>query len=233
MSPLVFDGAAAMAQALKERFEADAKAALAARGRYAVALTGGSAASTLYPALAAAQLDWTKVHVFFGDERVVPADHPDSNLGASRPWLSKVPGVQVHAVRTELGAEQAARAMEEELAPFLPLDAVHLGMGPDGHVASLFPGHRLLNERARQVAWLNDSPKPPPERVTLTLPVLESARALWFLVQGAAKASAVKAALEDPTSALPAALAHRAARSSLWFLDLAAASSLSQRERVP
>lgn len=230
----VFDDAKAMGEALRERFEAQAKEAIAARGRYVVALTGGSAAGTLYPALVSARVEWTKVHVFFGDERLVPATHADSNLrAASEAWLSKVSGVQVHAVKTELGAEGAAAAMEAELAPLLPLDAVHLGMGPDGHVASLFPGHALLKERAKKVAGLSDSPKPPPARVTLTLPVLAEARELLFLVQGAAKAEVVKAALEDPACPLPAALAHRGARSSVWFLDRAAAASLSPRERVP
>jgi 6-phosphogluconolactonase len=100
-------------------------------------------------------------------------------------------------------------------------------MGPDGHVCSLFPGHALLAERTLRVASLTDSPKPPPARVTLTLKALADARALYFLVTGEAKKDAVKAALEDASSQLPAALAYRSNVNSLWFLDQGAASSLT------
>ncbi|MFT3839752.1 MAG: 6-phosphogluconolactonase [Myxococcaceae bacterium] len=224
---LTFDGAQQMAEAMAARFVSEAQKAIAARGRFVVGLTGGSAAKTLYPTMLGSPCDWSRVHFFFGDERKVPPDHPECNFRAVRDaWLSKPQGVHIHAVHTELAAEAAAEEYASELAPFLPFDVVHLGMGPDGHVASLFPGHPLLDEKKLDVSWLGDSPKPPPVRITVTLPVLAQARQLWFLVQGAPKAEAVRAALKDPSSKLPAALAHRSAKQSVWFLDKPAAAQL-------
>ena len=106
------------------------------------------------------------------------------------------------------------------------LDVVHVGMGPDGHICSLFPGHALLAEESRAVTFLTDSPKPPPSRITLTMGALKDARALWFLVLGSSKDQAAHDALLDPKSSLPAALASRSARSALWFMDHDAARLL-------
>jgi len=222
---LRFKDSAQMAQGFKERFEASVASAIAERGRYVLALTGGSAAAALYPSLQTAKLDGPKMHLFLGDERMVPWDHTESNYRGAA-WLHDRYGIDVHPVQTRLDPAAAAAQYEKELAEYLPFDVIHLGMGPDGHICSLFPGHRLLEEKQRTVGWLDDSPKPPPARVTLTLPVLAKARQLWFLVQGAAKADAVRAALKDPSSQLPAARAHRAANESIWFLDEAAASKL-------
>ena len=109
------------------------------------------------------------------------------------------------------------------------LDAVIVGVGPDGHVCSLFPGHPALHSD-RWVEAISDSPKPPPERLTLTMKTLQHARLLLFAVAGEAKAQAVQVALEDPGSTLPAAIASRSAP-SIWFLDEAAASGLSPSTR--
>ena len=198
-----------------------------------MALTGGSAASTLYPVLAQAKLDWDKVHVFFGDERCVPAGDADSNYKlAHETLLSRVPlrAAHIHRMRGEDPPADAALAYQKILVDVTggSLDVVHLGVGPDGHVCSLFPGHALLDEPAGQdggrlVASLTDSPKPPPARVTLTLAALAQARALWFLVAGINKAEAVRAALMDPASALPAARASRACSTVRWLLDVEAA----------
>ncbi|OGQ18431.1 MAG: 6-phosphogluconolactonase [Deltaproteobacteria bacterium RBG_16_71_12] len=207
-----------------------AAAAVAARGRFTVALTGGSAAELCYPVLAQAPLPWPQVHVFFGDERCVPPDHADSNYAlAARTLLSRVPlpGANIHRMRGEIEPAAAAaeyRATLHEVAGGA-LDVVHLGMGPDGHVCSLFPGHALLASD-RAVDAVVDSPKPPAARVTLTLRALAEARALWFIVVGAAKADAVRAALLDPASSLPAAQASRAGRDVCWLLDAAAAAHL-------
>lgn len=207
-----------------------AHAAIAARGAFTMALTGGSAATALYPVLAQAPLDWTKVHVFYGDERCVPPTHVDSNHKlAHDAFLSRVPipAAQVHRVDGERAPDVAAADYERTLLDVTngtgALDAVHVGMGPDGHVCSLFPGHPLLDEQSRLVAALTDSPKPPPARVTLTLPALQRARTLWFLVAGTNKAEAVAAVHKDPSSRLPAALVSRAHGSARWLLDVEAA----------
>ncbi len=208
--------------------------AVAARGVFSMALTGGSAATVLYPVLAQAKLPWDKVHVFFGDERCVPKDHADSNYRlAQETFLSKanIPDANVHRMRGEDDAVVAAAAYEKELLAVSStgqLDVVHVGMGPDGHVCSLFPGHALLNDEVRLVAAITDSPKPPPSRVTLTLQALSRARSLWFLVSGAGKADAVKAAILDEKSTLPAALAARRGADVRWLLDGDAARLLSQ-----
>lgn len=191
-----------------------AQTAIAARGVFTCALTGGSAVK-MYPLLLKESLDWSRIEFFLGDERLVPLESPDSNYRAIREAL---PNVKLHPVRVELSPEHAAA----DYARLLPeqLDLVHLGMGPDGHVASLFPGHALLHERHARVAPVLDSPKPPSERVTFTLRTITSAREVWFLVTGEAKKPIAQTARTDATSRLPAALVHRAARRSTWFLDL-------------
>lgn len=216
---------AALAATLARHFEASAREAISARGVFTCALTGGSAAKQLYPSLAGADVDWSKIHLYFSDERCVPPGDAESNYRlAKEVLLDAIPRATVHRVRGELAPAEAAREYELTLPA---LDVVHLGMGPDGHVCSLFPGHALLEESRSRVAALTDSPKPPPARVTLTPLALREARALWFLVTGEAKRDAVKDALKNPASLLPAARAHRDAKSSTWYLDAAAASLLT------
>lgn len=218
----------ALADALAEATEAAARDAITARGVFTVALTGGSAAKALYPRLARAHVDWTKTHVYFGDERCVPPDDAESNFKLAHDVFlapAGIPDANVHRVRDEAPPAEAAA----EYARALPvLDVVHLGLGPDGHVCSLFPGHPLLNEATARVASLTDSPKPPPARVTLTRVALREARALWFLVTGEAKRDVVHAVLSDAASTLPSALAMREAQSCTWFLDTAAAARLAR-----
>ena len=108
--------------------------------------------------------------------------------------------------------------------PGTPLDVVHLGLGPDGHVCSLFPGHALLGEKTRLVASLDDAPKPPPTRLSLGVATLSAARAVWFIAFGAEKAAAIAAA-RHPTSTLPAAIVAQRSRETRWFLDAAAADA--------
>lgn len=196
------------------RFVAAAKAAIAERGVFTCALTGGSAVK-MYPLLAKEALDWSRIELFLSDERLVPLESPDSNYRAAREAL---PMARLHPVRVALSPAAAA----DDYARQLPaqLDLIHLGMGPDGHVASLFPGHRLLDESTRRVAAVTDSPKPPAQRVTFTLPTFKAAREVWFLVVGESKRAAAHEARFEPGSKLPAALVHRAARSATWFLDL-------------
>lgn len=201
----------------------------------AVALTGGSVATTCYPEMSRTRCDWSRIAFFWGDERAVPPEHPDSNYGLARKlWLDPagVPAASIHRMEAERpDMEAAARAYQEELVrvagdpPRLAL--VLLGVGPDGHVCSLFPGHALLREEDRYVGVVLDSPKPPPRRLTLTLPVLRAAEMLAVVAMGEAKAAVMREALEDPGSQLPVALALRGARSAVVLLDPAAARSLS------
>lgn len=242
MSPeLVLDTPQALARALVEDFEATCREALSARGLFTCALTGGSSARALYPALAAARVDWSRIHLFFGDERCVPPEHADSNYRLARETLLgqlPVAAEQVHRIRGELSPGEAAARYERELqgllGPAPVLDAVHLGMGEDGHICSLFPGHPAFAaaslDTGRFVVAVDGAPKPPPQRVSFSLRTVAAARALRFLVMGAPKAEAVRAALRDPSSGLPAAIAHRTVTersgSSRWFLDSAAARLL-------
>lgn len=223
MSELVFSSADALAEAVSRRTEEAAREAIATRGRFTCALTGGSAARLVYPALARARIDWAKVCFFYGDERCVPMDHPDSNHRQASAALGRT-GARFFPIDGSRPPEVAAAEYEERL---MPLDVVHLGVGPDGHVCSLFPGHALSAESGRRAMAIFDAPKPPPRRVTLTLPALLEARSLWFLVMGKEKQEAVRAALRSPQSSLPAALVHRAAAQSVWFLDENAAGLLT------
>lgn len=234
MPELEVDAREALAGRFAAAFEGAARRATAAQGHFACAVPGGSVAEAFFPSLVDAAVDWTRLHVFFSDERAVPLEHPDSNAGlARRLWLDPVslgPG-QVHLLyRSGLALEQAAAEAERDLRSVLGapprLDLVLLGMGRDGHVASLFPGHPALQEPGFVLA-LRDAPKPPRERVTLGLAALASAREIWIAAFGTEKAEAVREALEAPASRLPVALAVRNAPRVRFFLDPAAARRLA------
>jgi 6-phosphogluconolactonase len=193
--------------------------ALSTRPRASLALSGGGTPGPAYRALAEAKLPWERVDIFFVDERFVPPDHADSNYRMVEDTLLKplrLPSSQVFRMQGEReDRDTAAREYEATLPPVL--DVVLLGMGPDGHTASLFPGHPALEEQKRRVLAVV-GPKPPPWRMTLTLPVLLSARAVLNLVAGAGKADAVRRALAGDMS-LPAARV----TNTQWMLDPAAA----------
>ncbi|HUG53628.1 MAG TPA: 6-phosphogluconolactonase [Vicinamibacteria bacterium] len=226
-----------LSEALASRLESSARHAMATRGRFTIALAGGSVATTFFPRLATLPLDWSATHFFWGDERAVPPEHPDSNYGLARSlWLEPagVPATSVHRMEAEAAdpvrAAAEYEAVLERLAGRPPrLDVALLGVGPDGHVCSLFPGHPLLEERDRRVALVEDSPKPPPRRLTLTLPAVVQSRLVIVAVLGRGKAEVVRAALEDPDSALPVALVARQAAEALFLLDPEAASLLRGR----
>ena len=229
----VFASTDALAAELVDNTISAAETAIARRGIFTMALTGGSVVGAVYPVLAQAALPWHKVHVFFGDERSVPPDHTDSNFKLATDTLLGLPsvrGLHVHRIRGEDDAVSAALAYERELLDVTDgtgsLDVVHVGMGPDGHVCSLFPEHALLREERRLVMPILDSPKPPSSRVTLTLQALSRARELFFLVTGAAKAEAVADAVLNPSSTLPVARAARRAATARWLLDSDAARLL-------
>lgn len=204
---------------------------LAARARCALALSGGATPRPVYATLAAPELasrvDWNGVEVYFGDERAVPHDHVDSNWRmAMEALLSRVPipAAQIHRMEAERQDLDAAAAAYGDQLP-AALDVLVLGMGADGHTASLFPGSPALGERRRLVVAV-EGPKPPRRRLTITPPVIAAARHVVVLVTGKEKAAAVARAFDDhtPMSEIPAALA----RHGVWFLDSAAAARLGR-----
>lgn len=236
---LIVDKPAALAATLARLLEEEAAAALASRGRYALALPGGSVGTQFFPSLAAAAVDWGRIDFFWGDERAVPPDDPESNFNlANRLWLgpARVPPERIHrmpADEGDLAAAAATHAAELSRTAGAPprLDLVLLGVGPDGHVCSLFPGHAALAETDRSVVAVLDSPKPPPRRLTLTLPVLAAAERVVVAAFGSSKATVLRDAVEDETSRLPVALALRGARRGLVLLDAEAARLLRTRGR--
>lgn len=178
--------------------------------------------------------------VFYADERVVPLDHPDSNHHACTNLLfSKVPipKANVHTLDVQYldDLEELSDAYEKELihefaqkdaARFPVFDLILLGMGPDGHTASLFPGHPLLNEDDRWVAYIEDSPKPPPKRLTLTFPVINHAARVAFVAAGREKEDVLSSILDHPEEGLPSSRVRPAHGHLYWFVDDAAASKV-------
>ncbi|TMD10328.1 MAG: 6-phosphogluconolactonase [Chloroflexi bacterium] len=183
------------------RVLADAQAvAQAAAGEIAKALRGGARTLVLaggttprraYELLAGMDVKWGRVTVLFGDERCVAPEDPESNYRMAREsLLDRVAPATVHRMPAELGPEEGARLYSSVVAGLEPLDLVILGLGPDGHCASLFPGHRALQAPGWAVA-VRGAPKPPPDRVSLTLAALRGARRVIFLATGAEKAEAL------------------------------------------
>ena len=229
-----------VAWAAARRIVEQSNSAIRERGRYAIALAGGSTPRRAYEMLTDERLkphvDWPNVHVFFGDERMVPPDHPDSNYRmASEALLSRVPipPENVHRIEGVGDAGSNASAYESELrelfgdAEWPRLDHVLLGMGDDGHTASLFPGTNVLHETRLWVAsnWVE---KLGAWRVTLTAPVINAARHVTFMVTGAGKAARLREVLkgERDSSRLPAQLIRPADGTLEWFVDREAASKL-------
>lgn len=233
----VFPDIAALSDALARRIAESAGRALAERPRFSFVLTGGSMLGALYERLSRfppSELAWRNVHLFWGDDRFVPPGHPDSNFRLARETLldrAAIPPANVHAIpTTEASPAAAAAAYEREIRAFLAdgpgFDLVLLGIGEDGHVASLFPGSRQLEERDKWVVGVTDSPKPPPQRVTLTLPAINSAGEVHFLAAGPAKADAIRGALKGPE--LPAGRVHARSGDVTWWLERAAAARIAE-----
>ena len=209
---------------------AHARRALVERGVFHVALAGGSTPRAAYRELARSGASFARWHAWFGDERCVPPDHPDSNYRmALEAWLGTVPAApEVHRLRGEAPPEEEARRyaaeLDQHLGPAPRLDLVLLGVGADGHTASLFPGSAALDSRS--AVAVAHAPRPPVERLTLTLPVLNGARAVLFLVAGSDKRAALSAARSNAPGApkIPAACV-RPEGELLWLVDPAAAGS--------
>jgi 6-phosphogluconolactonase len=236
-----------LARAAAEEITGLAESAIAAQGRFTIVLSGGSTPKPVYRLLAEApyrdRILWDRVYVFWGDERHVPPDHPDSNFGmAHDELLSKVPlpPDNIHRVRAEkTDAERAAREYEWTLRSAFNLDEgqvprfdlVLLGLGADGHTASLFPGSDAVRERTRLVAapWVSAQSS---FRITLTLPVLNRAACALFVVSGEEKAEALRSVLEGDLQPdrFPAQGVRLDEGRVLWFVDRAAARLLRRGE---
>ncbi|MBE7474072.1 MAG: hypothetical protein DPW09_30125 [Anaerolineae bacterium] len=266
----IFSNLEDLGQAAAAHVAEIAAEAIPARGRFTVALSGGSLPQLLGSALVKQATDWSAWHVFWADERCVPLTHPDSNYVLAQQHLFAhipIPPGQIHAPDTSLDPAQTAAAYQHTLAhlfdlhpplpqpsnpstslrtslpssnlptlqpsnpppsnpPALPqFDLILLGMGEDGHTASLFPGHPLLQEAGRWVAPIFDSPKPPPQRITLTLPVLNNARHVAFITAGSGKADILPQVFAAG-STLPAHLVQPTSGHLDWFVDEAAAAKL-------
>lgn len=197
-------------------------------GRATVALSGGATPRAVYRQLARHQLPWEKVEIYFGDERAVPPGDPESNYRMARETLleaAPLPPSHVHRMPAERPDRDAAAA---EYAAQLPkeLDLIILGIGEDGHTASLFPGFSVLGETRRKVVAVT-GPKAPHQRLTITPPVIASAFTVMVLASGAGKAKAVAQALEGPDR--PVDCPAQLARHGIWILDYAAASGLGRK----
>ncbi len=240
MSVEIYSDKTELAEAAARDFVAKASQAIEERSRFTVVLAGGSTPKATYARLArdhAAEVDWGNVHVFFGDERAVPPDHEDSNYRmAHKALLAHVSVGSVHWMRGELPPEHAAKAYEEELREFFEdeaipsFDLIMLGIGGDGHTASLFPNTPALDATDR---WVVENPveKLDTVRLTLTAPIINAARAVNFLVAGEDKAEALREILEGVGSphTYPAKLV-RTSGDATWMVDREAAGSLKNTD---
>lgn len=232
--------AAELFEAAAKEFATRAAQAVRANGRFTVALSGGSTPKALYSLLATKPtIPWDKICFFWGDERHVPPDHPESNYRmVDQALLSKVPVRPENIFRIhseEKDAAVAALQYEQALKAFFHLspgkfprfDLIFLGVGPDGHTASLFPGTSALNESQRLVV-ANWVPKFNTHRITVTFPVLNAAACITFLVSGLDKASMLHEVLENSAADLPSQKIRPVNGQLIWLLDDASASALSR-----
>ena len=236
-----YSDTATLVAATGDRLVDTIKSAIAARGAATVVLTGGGTGIGLLKRVGerSDEIDWSKVHIYWGDERFVPADDDERNEKQAREALLDhidIPDGNVHAIAPSDGEfgdalDAAAEAYSQVLAeagpdPTPEFDVHLLGMGPEGHVNSLFPDTDAVKETERFVVGVTDSPKPPPRRITLTLPAVQRSREVWLVVSGEGKAEAVAAAIggAQPVDIPAAGAVGREA--TVWLLDEAAASKL-------
>lgn len=241
----ILPDSATLARTAAQEFHSLAEAAIGERGRFSVALSGGNTPRAVYSLLAEEhrELPWDKIHIFFGDERHVPPEHPDSNFRmASESLLTKVPipGKNIHRIRAESDANSAAQDYAAQLREFFHLvnnewprfDLVLLGLGDDGHTASLFPDTAALNESSRTVAanWVE---KLQSFRITLTFPVLNHAAEVVFLVSGESKAKIVDEVLRPGAKKYPSQRVQPENGRLLWLVDQDAARLLRFAAPLP
>lgn len=239
MQRRVFGNVSELAAAAAALITEQAALAIAARGQFNIALSGGSTPLSAYAALAAPPyvegIDWNKVHIFWSDERCVPPEHADSNYGAAKAALLdhvRIPTANIHRMHGELPPTQGAEEYRQQLSahfetPMFPtFDLILLGLGTDGHIASLFPGSAALrtgevpvteNYVASLESW----------RLSFTLPLINAARQVVFLVSGANKASVVQEIFESGGRPLPAKAVNPHSGGLTWLLDAASADLLA------
>ncbi|MEO7997683.1 MAG: 6-phosphogluconolactonase [Gemmatimonadaceae bacterium] len=226
----------AIALDVAERLTALAVEAVAARGIFTIAIPGGSVADACLPVLANAALPWASVHIFWVDERAVPVTHRDSNAGqAFALWKGSrlAAEAQIHVMPAYLpGLERAATQYSTEITSVVgfpaEFDVVLIGVGEDGHVASLFPHHRELSRTDVSALAVSDSPKQPARRLTVSLGVLTGARDTFIVAFGSGKARAIRSALEVRNSPLPVAQVVQRGNRVHVLLDAEAASALDK-----
>ncbi len=231
-SELAFAGASLIVSAANE--------SLGEKGKFAMAVSGGSTPRPMHRLLVKepylSGIPWRNTHIFWVDERCVPEEDPDSNYGAAkRDFLDLVPisSDQIHYMPGELPPDEGARRYVKEIIEFFQLkdnefpifDLVLLGMGADGHTASLFPGHRALEERERLVVSLRGG-NPDVYRLTLTLPVINNAKKILFLVSGKEKSGILKEVFKEGPKILPAQRIQPVDGELIWLIDRQAASLL-------
>lgn len=239
---IILKDTAALAEAAADRFVTLAAKAISTSGRFSVALSGGTTPRLMHQLLAQPPLkdevDWGKVYVFWSDERFVASDHPDSNYLMARDTLLAhvpIPTSNIYIVPTiGLTPEAAAKEYANSLTAFAGsdtpcLDLILLGMGPDGHTASLFPGFPQVQKPGNElVVAVHNSPKPPPTRLTFTYKVINSAANIILLIGGADKASTLKSVFRDPND--PVKLPVQGVRPdngrAVWLVDEKAAQQL-------
>jgi 6-phosphogluconolactonase len=241
---VVLPDAAALAEAAAQRFVALASAAIVEHGRFRVALSGGSTPRAMHEQLAQqhhSEVDWERVEIFWGDERYVPPDDPESSYRMARETLLArvpIPAANIYPIST-VGStpEAAAQAYAETLTAVFGaepprFDLIFLGIGSDGHTASLFPGHlEVVAPSNVLVTAVYGAPKPPPTRLTFTYQVLNAAANVIFVVAGADKAAALREVLHGPQdmARLPAQGVRPTAGALTWLVDAAAAKEIEVR----
>jgi 6-phosphogluconolactonase len=237
----IYPDQAALSRAAAERIVQLAAGLIATQGQFSISLSGGSTPRLLFELLAtgefSSRLDWAKVHVFWGDERTVPPDHVDSNYRMARETLLDhvdLPERNINRIQGEIKPEQAAAEYEQVLRVFFGQDArwprfdlLLLGMGNDGHTASLFPHTDALYEKTRWVR-ANYVPKLEDWRITLTVPAINAAAQVWFLVAGEGKARTLRSVLHGSHQPMtfPAQMIQPDNGELIWWLDEAAAALL-------
>ena len=225
-----------LAERAAEEFESALRSAVSATGRFAVALSGGKTPRAMLETLAARSIDWSDVHFFWSDERCVPPDDPASNFGMAREALLAriaVPPPNVHRMPGELPPQDGAAAYDAAVRAFFggppSFDLIYLGLGPDGHTASLFPGTAALRVTDRFCAANKvDGPVASPWRLTLTYAAINTGRRVAFLVEGSEKASVLRAVLhgKKDVARYPAQGIAPVSGDLLWLVDAAAAREL-------
>lgn len=215
--------------------ESTASESIEKNGVFNVAVSGGSLVSFLASGLPQIKSDFRKWKIFFCDERLVPVDNADNTFGQYKKQLVDTKEInlteaQFVTAKQNTSGEEAAKDYEDQIKKFVPgtplpqFDMLLLGMGPDGHTCSLFPGHTLLDETSKLVASISDSPKPPPNRITLTFPIINNARVCAFAICGQDKADIIKRIHIDEED-LPAARVKPVGK-VYWILDKAAGKYL-------